>query len=375
LLRDAASTASHFAVQIFLLHADFPTNEDKSTCALASSFESEMKRAMRVPILLVCAVLFVKLADATPLADADREALLDNLEQLRETANATVDARYRLALVAYRSAMASDDAAIELYLKCVEKVDFEDQQKKPADFREWKNKEADKLSDPGLRLALRHQLRWLVLTLQAASGKIDRQKLAGDAQDVVGAIFREPEKLRAQEGILSQAVTASVFAKAYNINSVKVDKWALSPTQLDQIYDEILLPPYRNPGHLDTLRATWIKRIQQEGAKYEFWSEPAKGGRNEDKKGTRRVGMAADMQPPAYEKFLAETQPQLQWDMEIDLFRNGDESAAAVRMFAHLEKSLAHPSVRQWGEQFEELLKAKPAPTALKAAEPAETKP
>jgi hypothetical protein len=43
--------------------------------------------------------------------------------------------------------------------------------------------------------------------------------------------------------------------------------------------------------------------------------------------------------------------------MELDLFRNGDESGAAVRMLAHLEKYLAHPSARDWGKQFEALLK------------------
>ena len=314
---------------------------------------------MRVPVLLVCTALCLNNARAETLSDADRESLLENLEKLRESANSKVDARFRIALAAYREAIGSDDAAISLYLNCMEKVNFEDQQKKSADFREWKRNEAEKLSDSGLRLALRHQLRWLVLTLQAASEKADHAKLAVEAQEIVDSIFRESEKLKNQEAILSQAVTSSVFARAYDINSEKLEKWPLSPIQLDQLYDQVLLPPYRKSSRLAALRATWIKRIQQEGTKIEHWS-----GNDRNPKEEKRIGMASGMQSPAYEKFLAETQPSLQWEMETDLFRNGDESGAALRMLAHLEKNLSHPAAREWGKQFEALLKPVAAATA-----------
>jgi hypothetical protein len=320
-----------------------------------------MNPAMRVPVLLVCTALCLNNARAEILSDADRESLLENLEKLRESANSKVDARFRIALAAYREAIGSDDAAMELYLNCIEKVNFEDQQKKSTDFREWKRSQAEKLADPGLRLALRHQLRWLVLTLQAASEKADRTKLAVEAQEIVDSIFREPEKLKNQESILSQAVTSSVFARAYDINSEKLEKWPLSPIQLDQLYGQVLLPPYRKSSRLAGLRATWIKRIQQEGAKIEHWSENDRNPKEE-----KRIGMASGMQSPAYEKFLAETQPSLQWEMETDLFRHGDESGAAVRMLAHLEKNLSHPAAREWGKQFETLLK----PAAPEQPEP-----
>jgi hypothetical protein len=212
--------------------------EDIYSSPLAPPSNFVMTPPMRVHVLLLCAALSLNSARAEILTDADRETLLENLEKLRESANSKVDAKFRVALAAFREAIASDDAAISLYLNCMEKVNFEDQQKKSADFREWKRNEADKLADPGLRLALRQQLRWLVLTLQAASEKADRAKLAVEAQEIVDSISRDPAKLKNQEAVLNQAVTSSVFARAY-------------------------------------------------------------------------------------EKFLAGTQPKLQWDMEIDLFRSG----------------------------------------------------
>lgn len=312
----------------------------------------QISSQMKVPILLLCSAFALSNTQAEILSDSDREALIDNLDKLKEDAESRIDARFRVALAAFRNALSNDEAAKELYLNCIEKVNFSDQQKSAGDFREWKRNESEKMSDPGLKLALRYQLSWLVLTLQAASEKPDRTKLAADAQGIVDSIFRDPEKLQNQQQILSQSVTSSVFARAYDINSVKVEKWALSPVQLEQIYTEILLPPFRQPDRLSGLRAVWIKRIQQEGAKAEFWSDGGKGDRKEDK----RIGMASAMRPPEYEKFIEETVPKLQWQMEVDLFTQGDQKGAAVRMLDHLEKHVAHPSIREWGQEFRKLL-------------------
>jgi hypothetical protein len=321
---------------------------------------------MKVPILLLCSAFALSNAQAEILSDSDREALIENLDKLKEAAESRIDARFRVALAAFRNALGNDEAAKELYLNCVEKVNFNDQQKSAGDFREWKRKEGEKISDPGLKLALRYQLSWLVLTLQAASEKPDRAKLANDAQSIVDSIFRDPEKLRHQEALLSQPVTSSVFARAYDINSVKVEKWSLSPVQLDQIYTDILLPSFRQPDRLADLRAAWIKRIQQEGAKAEFWSTKPRENKNEEK----RVGMASAMRPPEYEKFIEETLPKLQWAMEVDLFNHGDQKGAAIRMLAHMEKYVAHPSVREWGQEFRTLLAPASQQAPATGAEP-----
>ncbi|GAA5130185.1 hypothetical protein GCM10023212_39440 [Luteolibacter yonseiensis] len=301
--------------------------------------------------------------------------MLENLEKIREAAEGRVDARFRLAITAFRNALSSDEAAIELYFNCMEKVDFEDVHKRAADFREWKRQQGEKLSDPGLRLALRYQLRWLMLTLEAASVKPDRARLVREAQETVDSIFRDSEKLKYQQQILSQSVTSTVFARAYDINHVKVEKWSLSPIAIDAIYDNMLLPPYRTPTGLASLRAGWIKRIQQETVKQEFWSaEPRRRGEEREEK---RIAMADDMKTPEYLEFIENELPQLQWDMEVDLFTYGDESGASVRMLAHLEKYINHPSAREWGEEFKKLIQPKSAltPEGVPAAPGADAAP
>lgn len=307
---------------------------------------------MKLPIALAIFAVAFSSAHADSLSDADREALLENLEKLRSAAYSRQDGKFRVALAAYRSAMSDDAQAMELYLKCFEKVNYSDNDRKTKDFREWKRKESEKLSDPALRTALRYQLSWLVLTLQAAAEEPDIPKLRAEAVTLVDSIFRNAENLAAHEQLLGQSVTATVFARAYDIDQVKVENWPLSPTQLDEIYEQMIFPSHRSPDRVATLRSAWIKRIMQETAKREFW-----GGKN------GRTG-------PEFERFITETLPQMQWTMEKDLFTHGDQSGAAVRMLAHIEKYIAHPSAREWGEEFKALL-TPPAPDTAPDTEPA----
>ena len=318
---------------------------------------------MRIRAILLCASLTIAKTHAQSLTDADREALLGNLEKLRESVLAKMDGRYRVALSAFRSAMTSDEQAIELYLNCYERVNFDDKEKKAQDFREWKRKEADRLADPAFRKALRVQLSWLILALQAAVEKPDMTKIRADAEETLDSVFRDPEKIRGQERMLAESVNNSVFARAYEINYLKNEKFPLSPVNLDEIYGQLLLPPLRNPANLAALRTTWLTRIQQDIAKHEYL-ETVQGGRGGQDQRRQGAPPAAGGHSPEYEKFITDGVPKLQWEMEVDLYSSGDERGAAVRMLAFIEKNITHPSAREWGEQFKTLLKPKAAPPA-----------
>jgi hypothetical protein len=284
------------------------------------------------------------LAAQEALSPSDREALLERLEKIREEADSKVDARFRTAISAFKSAMASPNASLDLYLKCEEMVNFDEMKKKNVDFREWKRNNTDKLSDTGFRLALQQQLRWLVLTLEAASEKPDRDKLAIDAGKIVEAIVNQAEELSSHRDILQQGVTGSVFARAYDINSIQVEDWPLAPAQFSEVYENVLLPPLRRTDRIESLKAAWTKRLVNESALIDAWS--GKPGEKQ-KSGVRS---------PAYDKFVSETVPDLQWEAEVDLFKVGDERGAAVRMLAHIEKNLSHASAPKWAEAFVELL-------------------
>jgi len=203
-------------------------------------------------------------------------------------------------------------------------------------------------------MALRIQLRWLILSLRAASEKSDRDQLVSGAREVVDAIVGDVEKLRNQRQLLNQSAVGSLFARAYEIGEVKADNWVFSPGHIGEVYEKILLPPLRSSRQADSLRAAWLRRIAQEIRMQEFLPSA-----QEDGNGKRRIGMADDVRGTELDQFIAETVPELQWTMEMDLFRHGDERNAAVRMLAHLEKNLGHKSARKWATELTGILSGK----------------
>jgi hypothetical protein len=311
---------------------------------------------MRALTLVLCLVVVLGKVAADPLSSVDREALLENLEKLRNTVTERVDARFRAAIIAYRNSMVSEASAFELYLKCIEKVNFEDQHKKASEFRDWKKKEDDRLTEVSMRRALVYQLRWLILTLQAASDKPDLEKLATEGQQVIDGLFNDSPTLASQQQVLGQPVTGTVFARAYDISGVKLETWPQSPLDIDQFYDQVRFPQYRISGDVEALRAGWIKRIKQEILMHEH--APAVRAKPNGRGPAPEPDRAGDM-----DKFMLERVPELEWRMEMDLFRSGDQRGAAVRMVTHIEKHLTHPRVRQWGDDLKVLLSAKPATT------------
>ncbi len=357
-----------------------------------------MTCVMRIPAAFLCTALMATPLAAAPISPADREVLLEKLAKLQTNAESVVDARFRLAVEAYQAAMTSDENAHQLYLRCLEKVEFTDEKRKKKDFRDFKRKDADKdkkqNADPnegdekaGFRRALRHQLRWLILTLRASSSGADRKTLLPLAQQCVSDLFDDAKMLEGQEQVLKTPVTATVFAKAYEIEKLGVDDWPLSPVNLMEIYDQLLLPPYRNSKNLDALRNGWLKRIQQEGAIREHWAKFARklerdrahfeqtyqvqnDGANSEVNETK-IGTLESMRPPEFLKFLEVDLPQLLWEMEIDLYKAGDQHDASVRLLDHIEKYVSHPSAREWSEQFKALLRPEFAPALPKPGEPA----
>ncbi|MEK6232489.1 MAG: hypothetical protein N2A42_11620 [Luteolibacter sp.] len=298
--------------------------------------------AMRLPALLLA--LFGSPVVAEDLTHSDREALLERLEIIRKESATNIDARFLTAISAFRGAMTSGAAAMDLYLKCEEMVNFEEMQKKNVDFREWKRKNTDKLSDKGFREALRQQLRWLVLTLEAASEDADRDRLAVEAGKVLDSIVSDAEDYSEYRAVLQQGVTSSVFARAYDVNGVTVENWALSPVPVAAIYEQVILPQLRRPDRLASLQSAWAKRMVQESTLLDAWSGRPGGKR---KSGTRS---------PAYEKFISQTLPKLQWESEVDLFSNGDEQAAALRMVDHIKRNMSHDAAPKWIDDFTALI-------------------
>lgn len=299
---------------------------------------------------------------AEPLTQADRQALIEQLDALRGEAGRTASQRLDGAAADFAAAMKSNEAATTLYVKCVEKVDFEERDRKAADFREWKRRHKDRLADGGHAVALRHQLRWMVLTMKAAGAPEGKLELAPELLAALEAIYRTPEELRGHVEMLAQPVNATVFARAYGLTGYEVEGWPMAPLQgkgggirVEGPFDLVIFPSLRVEKAHDALRDAWRRRIQFEEVARGFWAEDSDG----------------EGQSRARERFLADGRPQLIWGMEEDLFRSGDERRAALALLKHLEQHIGHSQARGWEARFRELVDP-PAPST--SAVPAEAR-
>jgi hypothetical protein len=315
------------------------------------------KNPARALSLALLSLALPHLHAADTLTEADREILIDKLKKIENAADEKMDQRFRVAVSAFRAAMVSDEATMDLYLKCVEKIEFEDEHKKGQDFRDWKRKEDEKLGSLAFRRALRHQLRWLVLTLQVASKGSDITAFGSDASRLVDEVFDDLKHLGGQQGVMKQNVNGTVFAQAYNLNDVAPKDWPLNPVSLLDLYDKVILPPLRKPEKTSQLRSAWMKRIRQEVAAREDWSKKDQAEKEDDKEETEsRIGTKEALRTPETEKFLSTVYPELLWQMEVDVFKAGDQRGASLRMLQHLEKYTAHPKAPDWARQFHVLL-------------------
>ncbi len=279
------------------------------------------------------------------LSEADRTALTEQLEKIRQRSKDRVGGLYQRAIQDYRRAIQSDDATMDLYLKCTEKVRFKDEKRKTQEFRDWKRRNKEKLGSSSMRMALRHQLAWLLLSIEAARTEGDLTELGNRAIGHLDQIFKNAEVLRGHRSILSQSALGSVFARAYELN-IEVDGWPASTMDIGQIYDKVVMPPLRNATGIKSLRAAWGKRIQHEGLVVEKWSvSPGK-----------TIGKKDSMRTPDFEKFLSETRPQLLWDREVDCFESGDEKVSAAHMLKHVETYINHKQAPAWIKDFQELI-------------------
>ena len=91
------------------------------------------------------------------------------------------------------------------------------------------------------------------------------------------------------------------------------------------------------------LREAWINLIKCEDLTVMRWTG------NDDR-------AKSDPLSPQYVKFLAETKPAMIWDMEVDVYKAGDQRGAAVRMLEHLEKNITHNKATEWEREFRELV-------------------
>lgn len=315
---------------------------------MPASFISRVPAAVAAVVLVGGAAASMAGDELTPL---EKKQALEKLDDLRKKAGGFRSGRLGVAIQAYQTAVASNDAAMDLYLKCLEKVRFSEGEGSGNNFREWKRQNKDRLADANLRTALRHQLRWLLLGLQYGDQEPNAE-VSAKASQALRDIFADAKDLASQVGILREGVFHSVFAQAYDIGEYTPRGWPNSPLPASTIFETLILPPLRTSATLAGLRSAWTARIEMEAREIEM--EPARnrgpampGRRNNDNR---------DQVEARLERFLTERRPDLLWAMQVDLFQAGAQKDAVEQMLVTIEGHLGHRKALDWAADLHGLL-------------------
>ena len=275
------------------------------------------------------------------------------IADLKEVIEKQKSERSQSAWSVFKQASQDPKAATDLFLKCHRLVDFEREGREEKDYKEWEDKQTDRLRDENFLRSLMLQLSYLALTCQALE--------TNDTAAVLPALLTHVESLTRLEeppaqGLL-QGVGNSIFARAYQVEDLiqSAKNWCDVPYDIAQIYEKTILP-YLRKEKPEQLMAAWDRRIAQETAVVQFLAEQATRGRNRDERKEseeeiRRMQAGKSGQIlRAYhqEDFEKVTLPQLQWGRLLDMFRYVDQTQAMTAMLSFLKANLDKDDAANW---------------------------
>lgn len=304
------------------------------------------------------------------LTPGQLDHILKELEKVETQIGQGRDSILGTALAKFKTAAASEAAALALYLDCYKLENFERKDLKQTDFMEWRDRNEARFKDDNFTRALLFQLEYLVMTIQA-QGIEDTKKMG----PVVAALqaFIAKEIVAVQEtmkhtasgavevkdnkggqgrgarggggdmggssplaGMLRQSVKSTEFSRAYKLDDhFKSKSWEYSPLNIGGIYSNFILPYYlaEKPAEL---AAQWDARINAE-------------------MNLRKSGMSET----EFGILQAEQLPRLQWEKSNHLLSNNVNAINALAdMLKIIQANPNHPDAAGWLTEFKGVIKS-----------------
>lgn len=297
-----------------------------------------MKAAVFLPIALALGLAWhggVPSSRADEPGNAEIVRMLEELAALAREAKESQAGKHTTALAAFREAAAGNTAAYEFFTECYKKINFEEQERRYSDYREWKSDKGKELRSPEHCTALRYQLQWLVIAIRAANAE-DLGELIPAIGTYMDSVSANEESMGVYSRLLRAPVTQSVFAEVYGLDTGlgALKSFEFTPANFDGIFDKTILPYYRAVEEVEPLVAAWDKRIH-------FAAKRAAEVKLEKAK----------------EDYLAESLPELKWRKWSDVLAMGERGRALPEMLALIKANIRHDKSREWIAELQATLK------------------
>lgn len=299
----------------------------------------------------------------TPIQQKQVESMIEELDL---ALNGGAEKNNARALARCQAAAKSPKAAYDFFMEATRKLDFDEAGKRESDWREWRDRNEDRHKSSGHLAARQFQLRYLVLTLKLAAAKQQKTAIREAIPDLLAyydLLADHFEKLEEHHRVLSEPVLESVFARnlKLDVSLHRTDGWVYAPLPVSSVYEQVILPHYREAKNHRALQAAWDKRIVQESMTLAAeGTEPARptpawgsGGRRflRDQRDREREERQEEnrQQKVSEASFRSERLPELQWGKEQDnLLFGPDRPAAFAALGRILRENLAHRQATTW---------------------------
>ncbi len=266
-----------------------------------------------------------------PLSSEATQKLLEQLEEIDEALQEKRKAYNTGLLPRLREAAANDDKAFALWLEATREIDYEVQGRSATEFSDFRNGKGKELrTTASFTNQLRLQCRFLTLVILQANAQTeeDRLEVVNGAAAYLEDYVASAKKLDGRQEELRRSALDSVIARHLKLDiSARRSKGsaAYNPGSISEIYQQMILPYYREKKAVAAINAAWNKRIAHETAMVELLKVPEQ-----------------------LETFQKDRVPELKWGHARDLFEAGQEEPAAAAMVAIIKGNLAHRSTPGW---------------------------
>ncbi len=293
------------------------------------------------PLLLIAALsLFIPHAHGQLPVEPDQ--LLRELETLRDEREQRMTGVRDNAIRALSDAAANGASAVDFYQQTIRELDFAGQDRESTKYREWQEKNTDRLRDKTFQRAVQLHLNYLLLTISRANGAELDVLLTPLVAHATELQEDSHKALRNHKDMLAEELAKSVFVRRYGLQAWfnGLQDWEMNPGNANGIFEKNILPAMRKAGDARVLNY-WDQRIQRESA-------------------NSLLGGAF-----AQQRFKDETLPTLQMRRAEELFHIDRASEGVSAMFEIIRDNPQHSSFNAWADQLKqrvEAMRAAPAP-------------
>lgn len=293
-----------------------------------------MKSPLFVSVVVACFVgAQAAAAPENDVPPVDSAMILQALKILKVQQEVSEQAKLKRAIEQVFAASGTKETAIAFYEDAIMAMQFAGVTRENRQFRDWKEKEDERLSDPDFRESVRMHLFYLGVSLRRASGV----KVADLLQQLTGYVNLLDDSetaVNAKGSLLKTPIGGGLFAKWLRLDPwlSGIDNWEMNPGNPDAIAARIILPELREQKS-PALIGYWDGRIERDAAK--------------------AAGAKLDFQVNDFTQIKL---PQLLWNRAKEWLVLEQRNRAITEMFGIVQKYSDHPDEAAWIGELEGLL-------------------